>query len=92
MSRTANLDKPATLQSVNAALARLGFDEDELVLVRGEGYHYVAGTASNTSAESIYLVHTRHQTARAWLHDVLDRVEEEQEERVVEARSILDAM
>lgn len=89
MGRTANLDKPATLQSVNAALARLGFDEDELVLVRGEGYHYVAGTASNTSAESIYLMYTRHRTTREWLYDVLDRVEEE---RVVEARSILDAM
>ena len=44
MPRLVNLDAPATLRAVNSALRALGFHSEQLELVRGQGYYYVAGT------------------------------------------------
>ena len=44
MPRLVNIHAPATLRAVNTALRALGFDSEQLELVRGQGYYYLSGT------------------------------------------------
>lgn len=84
MPRLVNLDAPATLRAVNSTLRALGFDSEQLELVRGDGYYYLAGTDDVLLAQpgagdgEAGLYHmgpslSRHTVGR-WVEAVLERL------------------
>ena len=51
MARIVNIDAPSTTRAVNAALRTLGWTQDQLEFVRGNGYSYVVGDDAQFLAE-----------------------------------------
>ena len=51
MARIVNIDAPSTTRAVNAALRTLGWTQDQLEFVRGNGYSYVIGDDAQFLAE-----------------------------------------
>ena len=72
MPRT-DLDKPATLKTVNGVLRSLGFTEQEVEFVRGEGYCYIVGTVLHGVEGGFYGSGSsvRRRTTREWVTDAL---------------------
>lgn len=100
-----NLDKPATLATVNGVLRTLGFTEDELEFVRGEGYCYLAGDIPRAfvTIESGFYgdgSFVNRRTVRAWVKDALFKLalqaewlcEDEFTARVARARAEFAAL
>ena len=80
MPRLVNIDAPATLRAVNTALRALGFHSEQLELVRGQGYYYVAGTDTDILGgmeRGLYGMGARlnAQTTRVWVREVLTHMQ-----------------
>lgn len=70
-----DLDKPATLATVNGVLRSLGFTEEEVEFVRGtgDGYCYIVGTLIRGVEGGFYGSGSsvRRRTTREWVTDAL---------------------
>lgn len=68
-----NLDKPATLATVNGVLRTLGFTKDEVEFVRGDGYCYIGGSSVLGVEGGFYGSGSsvRRRTTREWVTDAL---------------------
>lgn len=97
-----NLDKPATLATVNGVLRTLGFTEDEVEFVRGDGYCYIVGSSVRGVEGGFYGSGSsvRRRTTREWVTDALFKLvgvtewvcEDEFTARVARARAEFAAL
>ena len=73
-----NLDRPATLATVNTVLRTLGFTEQEVEFVRGEGYCYIVGSSVRGVEGGFYGSGSsvRRRTTREWVTDALFKLVE----------------
>ena len=97
-----NLDKPATLATVNGVLRTLKFTEDEVEFVRGDGYCYIVGSSVRGVEGGFYGSGSsvRRRTTREWVTDALFKLvgvaewvcEDEFTARVARARAEFAAL
>lgn len=85
-----NLDKPASLTSINKFLARSGF---EVLLAKGAGYYYVTSDCDKMFAlfpgeTGLYGLgpYLNHHSVRTWVEAVADKFDHE------EGLSVRDAL
>lgn len=77
MSRRINIDATANPRAIKAVLRELGFEPEDLELVRGNGYYYLSGDATSSLHEQgLYGMgmHLTAYTTREWVDAILERM------------------
>lgn len=77
MARRINIDTTANPRAIKAALRELGFEPEDLELVRGNGYYYLAGDATlDFQEQGLYGMgmHLTAHTTREWVDAILERM------------------
>jgi hypothetical protein len=77
MARRINIAATANPRAIKAVLRELGFEPEDLELVRGNGYYYLSGEATvDLHEQGLYGMgmHLTAYTTREWVDAILERM------------------